>query len=67
MQHPDITGKWQQADPSTHTLELSPTNREDVFAIRDTYDQSDVVFATGKQILNLAESVQKGTIRNLVR
>jgi hypothetical protein len=64
--HPEITGTWQRADNTNHALELAQTERGDVFAVRDTFDQGEVIYATKQQIRNLADSVQKGPMRHLI-
>lgn len=66
-QHAEIRGTWQPADQSDNRLELAETDRDGVFAIRDSYDPAEVVFATSKQLRNLVDAVQKGTLRNIVR
>jgi hypothetical protein len=63
---PEITGKWQRADNTNHAVEVAETERGDVFALRDTYDQGQVIFATDNQLRNLADSLQKGPLRNLI-
>lgn len=65
MTHPTVTGQWMRADNSSNTLELAETEQNGVFALRDSYDQQEVIFATEKQIHNLADAVQKGRLRNL--
>lgn len=62
-----VTGQWTPADDSENTIELAPTDKEHVFAIRDTYDQGEVIFATDKQLRNLAQAVEKGRMKNLIR
>lgn len=65
--HPEITGQWMQADASRNHLELAPTEKGDIFAVRDTYTPDDVLFATREQILKLAEAVNTGRMKNLIR
>jgi hypothetical protein len=65
--HPEITGKWEPVDDSDNRLEVAETDRGNVVAIRDTYAQQEVIFATGKQLRNLAQAVEKGRMRNLIR
>lgn len=64
--HPAITGNWTPADESTNTLEVAPTEQQEVFAIRDSYDQREVIFATRKQLSHLVDAVQKGRMRNIL-
>jgi hypothetical protein len=58
--HPEIMGEWVRADDTDNTLELAPTSRPGVIALRDTYDQDEMIFVTNKQILKLVEAVDKG-------
>lgn len=51
-----------RADDSSNALELAPTTERGVFALRDTYDQREVIFATEKQIRNLVSAVDKGLL-----
>lgn len=65
MEHPVIKGEWMPVDNSRNTLEVAPTDRDNVLAIRDTYDPREVIFPTKQHILNLANAVQEGRLRNL--
>lgn len=64
--HPHITGNWTPADGTKNTLELAPTDRDEVVALRDSYDQGKVIFATSAQVMTFADAVSKGPIRNLL-
>lgn len=63
----DITGNWTPADSTKNTLEIAQTDREDIVALRDSYDPQNVLFTTKNHVRNLAESAQKGPMKNLVR
>jgi hypothetical protein len=65
MDHPRIQGNWMPADESNYTLEVAPTDRENVLALRDSFDQSNVIYATKKQLHKFADVVQTGRIENL--
>lgn len=64
---PHVTGQWTQADSSKNCIELAPTDHDGVFALRDTYDQSHTITVTKNQLKNLADAVEKGPMRNLIR
>lgn len=65
-EHPHIKGDWMQADESANHLELAPTDREGVYAVRDSFTPGDVLFATGNQLLKLAQAVQQGKMSTLI-
>jgi hypothetical protein len=65
MTHPSVKGQWMPADTSSNTLEVAETDQNGVFALRDTYDQQEVIFATDRQIRSLADAVQKGRLTTL--
>lgn len=64
---PDINGEWHKADQSTNTIEVAPTSRDGVFALRTSFDSRDTVFVTNKQLLNLTDSIQKGPMRSVIK
>lgn len=47
---PQITGDWRSADESRNCLQLAETNKDGVFAMRDTFDPQHVTYATAGQI-----------------
>jgi hypothetical protein len=66
-QHPTVQGNWVPADQSKNRVELAPTDIPDVLAIRDSFDTEEVIYATPRQVMALAEAVQKGLFSNIVR
>lgn len=63
----DITGTWTPADDTKNTVEVAPTSRDNLLAFRNTYDPQEVTFVTKTQLRNLAESLQRGPMQNLIR
>jgi hypothetical protein len=66
-QNVNIQGDWTPADDSRNRVEIAATERDNLLALRDSYDPQEVVFITKDQLLNLADAVQKGRLRNLTR
>lgn len=66
MQDLKITGNWEPADSSAHHLELAPTAEKGVIAIRDSFDPSRIVYATGNQLTSMVEAMEETRFRRLL-
>jgi hypothetical protein len=62
-------GDWHspETDQSRNRLELSGTTEPGVLAIRNTFDsRQPPIFATGPQLMALADAVQHGNLKRIV-
>lgn len=60
MQH-KITSDWVPADDSENHLEFAATDRDDLVAIRDSFDpENGPVYATTSQLRDFAREVNSG-------
>ncbi len=66
MQKHTVTGDWLPADSTQNRLEVAPTADKGLIAIRDNYDPDRVVFATSRQLANLATAYEKGMFKSIV-
>lgn len=63
----DITGNWTPADDTKNTIEVAPTDQREVLALRDSYDPQNVIFVRKNHLTNLADAVERGRMKNLIR
>ena len=60
-----IQGSRVAAENSTNHLEVARTNDEGVLAVRDSFNPSDVIYCTPRQLTGFASAINSGQMRSL--